>query len=151
MKAYNHEVVILVLQCFSFYHECLAAVKSLIGQSTVYLLPTFLSLSPAAEGEPHPEQLLPADVVLFLPETGWCVSGERSLADPQSSHCPTNSTWAGQVGLYVWLYSQDSPARQTEFRSHYWPGEPLPTGPIWIHTGKNQSCLYIFFCFCDII
>lgn len=118
------------------------AVKSLIGQSTLYLLKALLSLSPAAEGEPHPEQLLPAHVVLFFPAAGWWVCGERSLADPQSSHRPTNGAWAGQAGLYVRLYSHDSSSLHTECGSHHWPGEPLPPGPIWIHTGKKTCVIF---------
>lgn len=50
------------------------------------------SCSPTAEREPHPEQLLPANVVLLFPETCRRISGERSIADPQSPHCPPHGT-----------------------------------------------------------
>lgn len=44
--------------------------KSPAGQSTMYLLTAFLSLPPQAERQPYPEQLFPADDILFFPEAG---------------------------------------------------------------------------------
>lgn len=85
-----------------------------------------------AEGEPHPEQLLPADVVLVLPETRRRVSGNRNHADPQPPHVPTHSARAGQVGLHVRLHGQDRATLQTERGPHHRPGAPLPAGAIRI-------------------
>lgn len=115
----------------------------IIPSSVPYLLTTFLSLSPPAERQPHPEQLLHEDVILFLPEVGRRLSRNRSISDPQSSNCPTDCTWAGQAGFHTWLYSEDSRALQTkaQHRPHHWPGEPLSTRPIWIPTSKKRTPL----------
>lgn len=95
-------------------------------------------LSPAAQRQPHPEQLLPEDDVLVLPEAGWWLPAERSVAGPQSSHRPAHSAWAGQAGLHSGLYSQDSWTVQTERRTHHRSGEPISTGPLQIPSGLHR-------------
>lgn len=94
---------------------------------------------PAAERQPHPQQLLPAHVLLFIPATCWRLFERRGFSGPQPSHCPSHSSRAGQVSFHLWLYSQGGPPIQAECRSHYWLWSSISAGAVWISTGKDQS------------
>ncbi|XP_061792954.1 uncharacterized protein [Nerophis lumbriciformis] len=77
-----------------------------------------------------PEEILPRDVLLLLPEVGRRLPGEGGLAPPHPHVRPANGAGAGPAGLHPGLHRPHRRTLSAEHRTHHRARGPLPAGQI---------------------